>query len=138
MDSYRGQGDIGDNDSVHGTGSSAEGLALVAVRVVLVFVDLAILRCGVPGHGALADANVALGGHGGGLAAEVPITMRTPAELAIMPFYECFEIMRHEEWDPIERSHGERRARHNGKWGEMIVRGVLGYFREGCSPSGNH
>lgn len=70
---YLGQGDIGDNDSVHGTGSSTEGLALVTVRVVLVLVDLAILRLAVPGHSRLANADVAsLGGDGGGLAAEVP------------------------------------------------------------------
>ena len=71
---YLGQGDIGDNDSVHGAGSSTEGLALVTVRVVLILVDLAILRGAVPGHSTLANADVgSLGGDGGGLAAEVPI-----------------------------------------------------------------
>ena len=69
---YLRQGDIGHNDGVQGAGSSTEGLALVAVRVVLVLVHLAILRDVVPGHGALADADVALGVDGGGLAAEVP------------------------------------------------------------------
>ena len=43
------------------------------MRVVLVLVDLAIFFFGVPGHSALADTDVALGVHGGGLAAEVPI-----------------------------------------------------------------
>lgn len=70
---YRGQRDIGHNDGVHGAGGSAEGLVLVAVRVVLVLVDLAILRDVVPGHGTLADADVALGGNGGWLGAEVPV-----------------------------------------------------------------
>lgn len=76
--SYLGKGDIGNNDGVHGAGSSAEGLALVTVGVVLVLVDLAILGLAVPGHGALANANVALRVHGGGLAAEVPILWRIP------------------------------------------------------------
>jgi hypothetical protein len=31
----------------------------------------------VPGHGGLADADVALGGDGGGLAAEVPISQKS-------------------------------------------------------------
>jgi hypothetical protein len=69
---YLGEGDVGNNDGVHGAGGSAEGLVLVAVGVVLVLVDLAIARLGVPGHGGLADADVALRGDGGGLAAEVP------------------------------------------------------------------
>lgn len=77
-DAYLGQGDIGDNDSVHGAGGSAEGLVLVAVRVVLVLVHLAILGGGVPGHGRLADADVGLGAHGGGLGAEVPIDRKPP------------------------------------------------------------
>ena len=68
---YRGEGDVGNNDGVHGAGGSAEGLVLVAVGVVLVLVDLAI-GLSVPGHGRLADADVALGSDGGGLAAEVP------------------------------------------------------------------
>jgi hypothetical protein len=42
------------------------------VGVVLVLVDLAILGDTLPGHGTLANANVALGVDGGGLAAEVP------------------------------------------------------------------
>lgn len=74
---YLGQGDIGHNDGVHGTGGSTEGLVLVAVRVVLVLVHLTILRDVVPGHGALADADVALGGHGGGLGAEVPAALQS-------------------------------------------------------------
>lgn len=42
--------------------------------VVLVLVDLAIFFTDVPGHGTLADTDVALlGVHGGGRAAEVPI-----------------------------------------------------------------
>lgn len=69
---YLGEGDVGNNDGVHGAGGSAEGLVLVAVGVVLVLVDLAIGGLSVPGHGGLADADVALGGDGGGLAAEVP------------------------------------------------------------------
>lgn len=77
-DAYLGQADIGDNDSVHGAGGSAEGLVLVAVRVVLVLVHLAILGGGVPGHGRLADADVGLGAHGGGLGAEVPIDRKPP------------------------------------------------------------
>jgi hypothetical protein len=82
---YLGQGDVGDNDSVHGTGSSTEGLALVTVRVVLILVDLAILRGGVPGHGTLADANVgSLGGDGGGLAAEVPVRNSRRADRSVI------------------------------------------------------
>jgi hypothetical protein len=82
---YLGEGDIGDNDSVHGAGSSTEGLALVTVRVVLILVDLAILRGGVPGHSTLADANVAsLGGDGGGLAAEVPIEKSRRADRSVI------------------------------------------------------
>lgn len=69
---YRGEGDVGNNDGVHGAGGSAEGLVLVAVGVVLILVDLAVSSLTVPGHGGLADADVALGGDGGGLAAEVP------------------------------------------------------------------
>lgn len=74
---YLGQGDIGHNDGVHGTGGSTEGLVLVAMRVVLVLVHLTILRDVVPGHGALANADVALGGHGGGLGAKVPAALRS-------------------------------------------------------------
>lgn len=40
--------------------------------VVLVLVVLAIV-IPLPGHGAVRDADVALGGDGGGLAAEVPV-----------------------------------------------------------------
>lgn len=40
--------------------------------VILVLVDLAILGDILPGHGTLANADVALGVDGGGLAAEVP------------------------------------------------------------------
>lgn len=69
---YLGEGDVGNNDGVHGAGGSAEGLVLVAVGVVLVLVDLAVASLGVPGHGGLADADVALGVDGGGLAAKVP------------------------------------------------------------------
>jgi hypothetical protein len=84
ISSYLGKGDIGDNDGVHSARGSAEGLASVTVRVVLVLVDLAILRLSVPGHGALANADVALGVHGSGLAAEVPILSRIPNKLAIV------------------------------------------------------
>lgn len=70
---YRRQGNFGHDDGVHGARGGAEGLVLVAVRVVLVLVDLAILRDVVPGHGALANADVALGVDGGGLATEVPV-----------------------------------------------------------------
>lgn len=81
---YLGQGDIGNNDGVHGAGSSTEGLALVTVRVVLILVHLTILRGGVPGHSTLADANVAsLGSDGGGLAAEVPME-RSPDRSVIV------------------------------------------------------
>lgn len=69
---YLGEGDVGNNDGVHGAGGSAEGLVLVAVGVVLVLVDLAVGGRTVPGHGRVADADVALGGDGGGFAAEVP------------------------------------------------------------------
>lgn len=43
------------------------------MRMVLVLVDLTVLFIGVPGHGTLADADVAFGVDRGGLAAEVPI-----------------------------------------------------------------
>lgn len=71
---YLRKSDIGNNDSVHGTGGVAKRLAGVTVRVVLVLVDFAIFLIRVPRHGALADTDVALGVDGGGLAAEVPIT----------------------------------------------------------------
>lgn len=142
VDSYLGQGDIGDNDSVHSTWSSAKGLVLVAVRVVLVFEDLAILSFGVPGHGALADADVALGGHGGGLAAEVPITTRTPARLAIVRLYWCLEIMRHgETMSHLNLTWGDKGTSQWRKWGEIIVGGVLGLFSGGMltiRQSGKH
>lgn len=70
---YHGQGNVGDNDSVQGAGGVAQGLALVTVGVVLVLVDLATLVGLLPGHGTLANADVALGGDGGGLSAEVPV-----------------------------------------------------------------
>ena len=70
---YRGQGNVGDNDGVQGAGGVAQGLALVTVGVVLVLVDLATLIGLLPGHGTLANADVALGGDGGGLSAEVPV-----------------------------------------------------------------
>lgn len=75
---YLGEGDVGNNDGVHGAGGSAEGLVLVTVGVVLVLVDLAIGSLAVPGHGGLANANVALGVDGRGLAAEVPDIANTP------------------------------------------------------------
>ena len=70
---YHGQGNVGNNDGVQGAGGIAQGLALVTVGVVLVLVDLATLVGLLPGHGTLANADVALGGDGGGLSAEVPI-----------------------------------------------------------------
>lgn len=69
---YHGQGNVGNNDGVQGAGGVAQGLALVTVGVVLVLVDLATLVGLLPGHGTLANADVALGGDGGGLSAEVP------------------------------------------------------------------
>lgn len=75
---YLRQGDIGNNDSVHGTGSGTERLVLVTVRMVLVLVNLTILRCGVPRHSTFTDANIAFGGNGGGLGAEVPKQSQTP------------------------------------------------------------
>ena len=74
MSVYLGQSDIGHDDGVHRAGGIAQRLALVAVRVVLVLVDLALVL-GLPGHGALGDADVALlRADGGGLGAEVPIS----------------------------------------------------------------
>lgn len=70
---YHGQGNVGNNDGVQGAGGVAQGLALVTVGVVLVLVDLATLVGLLPGHGTLANADVALGGDGGGLSTEVPI-----------------------------------------------------------------
>lgn len=70
---HRGQSHVGNDDGVKGAGGVTKRLVLVAVGVVLVLVDLAVLRGAVPGHGGLADTDVALGGDGGGLAAEVPI-----------------------------------------------------------------
>lgn len=95
MGSYLGEGDIGNNDGVHGAGSSAEGLASVTVGVVLVLVDLAILGLGLPGHGALANADVALRGDGGGLAAEVPKSSRKPNGLVIVVLDVYFECVCH-------------------------------------------
>jgi hypothetical protein len=54
------------------------------VGVVLVLVDLAIGGLSVPGHGGLADADVALGGDGGGLAAEVPIRNSRRADRSVI------------------------------------------------------
>lgn len=72
-DVYLRQSDVGHDDGVHRAGGIAQRLALVAVRVVLVLVDLALV-VGLPGHGALGDADVALlGADGGGLGAEVPV-----------------------------------------------------------------
>ena len=76
---YLGQGNVGDDDGIHGARGGAEGLVLVTVRVVLVFVNLAVLLSGMPWHGTLADANVALGVDGGGLASEVPGLSQTSA-----------------------------------------------------------
>lgn len=71
---YLRKSDLGHDDGVHRAGSVPERLAGVTVRMVLVLVDLTVLIVGVPGHGALVDADVALGVDRGGLAAEVPIT----------------------------------------------------------------
>lgn len=70
---YLRKSDLGHDDGVHRAGSVSEGLAGVTVRMILVLVDLTVLFIGVPGHGALADADVALGVDRGGLAAEVPM-----------------------------------------------------------------
>ena len=70
---YLRKSDLGHDDGVHRAGSVPERLAGVTVRMVLVLVDLTVLIVGVPGHSALADADVALGVDRGGLAAEVPI-----------------------------------------------------------------
>lgn len=71
--SYLRQSDIGHNDSVQGTGGIAERLALVTTGVVLVLVGLAALVFTLPGHRAVGDADVALGGDGGGLLSEIPV-----------------------------------------------------------------
>ena len=42
------------------------------MRVVLVFEDFVFVLA-LPGHGGFADADVAFGGYGGGLAAEEPV-----------------------------------------------------------------
>ena len=70
---YLRKSDLGHDDGVHRAGSVPERLAGVTVRMILVLVDLTVLFIGVPGHGALADADVALGVDRGGLAAEVPM-----------------------------------------------------------------
>jgi hypothetical protein len=82
------------------------------VGVVLVLVDLAILRIGLPRHGALANADVALGVHGGGLAAEVPIISRIPNKLATVRLAWDYAPLDDESQpnDPAEGVVG----RHNG------------------------
>lgn len=45
------------------------------MRVVLVFEDF-LFVIALPGHGGFADADVAFGGYGGGLAAEEPVVFR--------------------------------------------------------------
>lgn len=70
---YRRQSNIGNNDSVQCAGSSAQALVLVTMRMVLVLVDFPALILAMPGHGTLADANVALGVDRCGFSAEVPI-----------------------------------------------------------------
>lgn len=72
-DSYLWQSNVGNNDSVQSTGGVPQGLVLVTTGVVLVLVGFAALVLTLPGHRAVGDADVALGGDGGGLLAEVPI-----------------------------------------------------------------
>jgi hypothetical protein len=72
IETYLRQSHIRHNNGVERTGGVAERLALVAVRVILVFEDLAFVLA-LPGHSGFADADVAFGGYGGGLAAEEPV-----------------------------------------------------------------
>lgn len=88
---YLGEGDVGNNDGVHGAGGSTEGLVRVAVGVVLVLVDLAVGGLTVPGHGGIADADVALGGDGGGLAAEVPRITNIADQLITLSIVEALQ-----------------------------------------------
>lgn len=79
---YSRQSNVGHNNGVQSAGGVSERLALVTVRVVLVLVDLAVVLT-LPRHGAVANAHVALGGHGGGLLAEVPVMRK---ELLVICF----------------------------------------------------
>lgn len=64
-----GQSDIGDDDGVQGAGGAAGSNRGVTTGVVSVLgVGIAAL---LPGHGALGDVDIGLGGCTGGLAAEV-------------------------------------------------------------------
>lgn len=69
---YLWQSHVGDNNGVERARSIPEGLVLVTVGMVLVLEHLALI-ISLPGHGAVADANIAFRGHGGGLAAEIPV-----------------------------------------------------------------
>jgi hypothetical protein len=79
--SYRGQGNVGHDNSVQSTRGVTERLALISVGVVLVLVGLATSVFTFPGHGAVGDADVALGGDRGGLLAEVPVGERVLARV---------------------------------------------------------
>lgn len=89
---YLGERDVGNDDGVHGAGGSAEGLGRVAVRVVLVLVDLPVGGLIVPGHGRIADADVALGGDGGGIAAEIPRITNITDQLILLSIVEALQI----------------------------------------------
>lgn len=56
---YLWQSDIRDNDSVESTGGLSKRLVLVTVGVILVLEGLSTLILTLPGHGALANANIA-------------------------------------------------------------------------------
>ena len=84
---YLWQSNVGHNNSVQSAGSVAQRLALVAVRVVLVFKDFALILT-LPWHGGFADADVAFGGYGGGLAAEEPVVSLAVAQ----NFCRCFPL----------------------------------------------
>lgn len=67
------QGHIRNDDRVESAGSVPQRLIPVAVRVVLIFEQLAAVTLALPRHGALANADITLRGNRGGFSSEVPV-----------------------------------------------------------------
>jgi hypothetical protein len=68
------QGHIRDDDRVESAGGVPQRLIPVAVRVVLIFEQLAAVTLTLPRHGALANTDITLRSNRGGFSSEVPVS----------------------------------------------------------------
>ena len=85
------QGHIRDDDRVESAGGVPQRLIPVAVRVVLIFEQLAAVTLTLPRHGALANTDITLRSNRGGFSSEVPVSRCLHLVLCLFFFSGLFQ-----------------------------------------------